>query len=60
MPTTVAVAGLGGFFRPDGVPTPRNFKRLLVRYERRGEMHRALLLALACCFVCWRRLRGSR
>jgi transposase len=35
-----------------------NFKRLLVRYERRTEMHRALL-ALACCLVCFRRLRSS-
>jgi transposase len=35
-----------------------NFKRLLVRYERRAEMHRALL-ALACCLVCFRRLRSS-
>jgi transposase len=32
-----------------------NFKRLLVRYERRADMHRALL-ALACCLVCFRRL----
>jgi len=35
-----------------------NFKRLLVRYERRGDMHRALL-ALGCCLVCFRRLRSS-
>jgi transposase len=34
------------------------FKRLLVRYERRADMHRALL-ALACCLVCFRRLRRS-
>jgi transposase len=34
------------------------FKRLLVRYERRADMHRALL-ALACCLVCFRRLRTS-
>jgi transposase len=36
----------------------RNFKRLLVRYERRAEMHEALL-GLACCLVCYRRLRSS-
>jgi hypothetical protein len=36
----------------------RNFKRLLVRYERRTEMHEALL-GLACCLVCYRRLRSS-
>jgi transposase len=35
-----------------------NFKRLLVRYERRADMHQALL-ALACCLVCFRRLRSS-
>jgi len=35
-----------------------NFKRLLVRFERRVEMH-AALLGLACCLVCYRRLRSS-
>ena len=35
-----------------------NFKRLLVRYERRADMHQALL-GLACCLVCLRRLRSS-
>jgi transposase len=35
-----------------------SFKRLLVRYERRGEIHRALL-ALGCCLVCYRRLKNS-
>ena len=35
-----------------------NFKRLLVRYERRGDMHGALL-ALACCLVCFKRPRRS-
>jgi transposase len=34
------------------------FKRLLVRYERRADIHRAML-ALACCLVCYRRLRSS-
>ena len=33
-------------------------ERLLVRYERRAEMHEALL-ALGCCLICFRRLRGS-
>jgi transposase len=33
------------------------FKRLLVRYERRADIHRAML-ALACCLVCYRRLRS--
>jgi len=32
------------------------FKRLLVRYERRDDMHEAML-ALGCCLVCHRRLR---
>jgi transposase len=35
-----------------------NFKRLLVRYERRADMHLALL-GLACCLVCYRKLRSS-
>ena len=35
-----------------------NFKRLLVRYERRGDIHHALL-TLGCCLVCFRRLRSS-
>jgi transposase len=35
-----------------------NLKRLLVRFERRADMHRALL-ALGCCLVCFRRLRSS-
>ena len=34
------------------------FKRLLVRYERRGDIHEAFL-ALGCCLVCHRRLRNS-
>jgi transposase len=33
------------------------FKRLLVRYERRADMHEAML-ALGCCLVCFRRLRS--
>jgi transposase len=32
------------------------FKRLLVRYERRADLHHALL-ALGCCLVCFRRYR---
>ena len=32
------------------------FKRLLVRYERRADMHEAML-ALGCCLVCFRRYR---
>jgi transposase len=35
-----------------------NHKRLLVRYERRADMHEALL-SLGCCLVCFRRLRSS-
>lgn len=35
-----------------------NFKRLLVRYERRADIHEALL-ALGCCLVCFRRLQRS-
>ena len=32
-----------------------HYKRLLVRYDRRHEIHEAFL-ALACCLVCFRRL----
>src|SRR5437870_4840164 len=35
-----------------------HFKRLLVRYDRRREIHEAFL-ALGCCLVCFRRLRCS-
>jgi transposase len=31
------------------------FRRLLVRYERRADIHEAFL-ALGCCLICWRRL----
>jgi transposase len=34
------------------------FKRLLVRYDRRHDIHQAFL-ALGCCLVCYRRLRPS-
>jgi transposase len=30
-------------------------RRLLVRYERRADIHEAFL-SLACCLICWRRL----
>jgi transposase len=36
-----------------------HFKRLLVRYDRRAEIHEASL-ALACCLVCFRRVRKAR
>jgi transposase len=35
-----------------------NYKRLLVRNDRRHEIHEAFL-ALACCLVCFRRLQPS-
>jgi hypothetical protein len=34
------------------------FKRLLIRYDRRGDIHEAFL-ALGCRLVCHRRLRGA-
>lgn len=34
------------------------FKRLLVRYDRRADIH-ASLFAVGCCLVCFRRLRRS-
>ena len=35
-----------------------HLKRLLARYDRRHEIHEAFL-AIGCCLVCFRRLRGS-
>jgi transposase len=35
-----------------------HFKRLLVRYDRRHEIHEAFL-AIGCCLVCFRRLSPS-
>jgi transposase len=35
-----------------------HFKRLLIRYDRRAEIHEAFL-ALGCCLVCYRRLNPS-
>jgi transposase len=35
-----------------------HFKRLLVRYDRRHEIHEAFL-SLGCCLLCFRRLRSS-
>ena len=32
------------------------FKRLLVRYDRRADIHEAFL-ALGCCLICYRRLK---
>lgn len=31
------------------------FRRLLVRYERRAEIHQSFL-TIGCCLICWRRL----
>ena len=33
-------------------------KRLLVRYDRRADIHEAFL-AIGCCLVCYRRLKNS-
>jgi transposase len=35
-----------------------NRRRLLLRTDRRHEIHEAFL-ALACCLICWRRLENS-
>jgi transposase len=35
-----------------------NRRRLLVRTDRRHEIHEAFL-SLACCLVCWRRIENS-
>jgi len=34
------------------------FKRLLVRYDRRADIHEAFL-AIGCCLVCYRRLSNA-
>jgi transposase len=34
------------------------FKRLAIRYERRGDLHHGLV-GLACCLICWRRLNAD-
>jgi transposase len=34
------------------------FRRLLVRFEQRADMHRAFL-KLGCSLICWRRLREA-
>jgi transposase len=34
------------------------FKRLLVRHDRRADIHEAFL-ALGCCLVCYRRLKNT-
>jgi transposase len=34
------------------------FKRLLVRYDRRADIHEAFL-AIGCCLVCYRRLKNN-
>jgi transposase len=34
------------------------FRRLLVRFERRAEIHEAFL-RLGCCLICLRKLQGS-
>ena len=31
------------------------FKRLAIRYERRGDLHHGLV-GLACCLICWRNI----
>jgi hypothetical protein len=35
-----------------------NRRRLLIRTDRRDDIHEAFL-ALACCLICWRRLETS-
>ncbi len=39
-------------------PEIARLKRLLVRYDRRHEIHEAFL-AIGCCLVCFRRLQNS-
>jgi hypothetical protein len=37
---------------------PANRRRLLLRTDRRHDIHEAFL-ALGCCLVCYRRLHNS-
>jgi hypothetical protein len=48
----------GGSTRGNNFAWLHHFKRLLVRYDRRAEIHEAFL-ALGCYLVCFRRLRRS-
>jgi transposase len=54
----------GSGLERDGWVVERSFawlhqrRRLLVRYDRRADIHEAFL-ALACCLICWRRLQNS-
>jgi hypothetical protein len=34
------------------------FRRPLVRFERRADIHEALL-TIGCCLICFRKLQGS-
>jgi hypothetical protein len=38
--------------------TFHNRRRLLIRTDRRDDIHEGFL-ALACCIICWRRLEAS-
>jgi transposase len=35
-----------------------DYKRLAICYERRADLHEALL-AVGCCLICWRRLQAA-
>jgi IS5 family transposase len=35
-----------------------NHRRLLIRWDRRADIHQAFY-TLACCLICWRRLQQS-
>lgn len=51
------IAGLGAlrYVVEQAVSLLHHFERLAVRWERRLDLHDALI-SLACGFVCWRRL----
>jgi hypothetical protein len=44
---------------PDEAQRLHHFKRLLVRYDRRGDIHEAFLALGCCCLVCYRRVKTS-
>jgi hypothetical protein len=49
-PTAASVPGAASWLH--------QFGRLLVRFERRADMHEAFLV-LGCCLICLRKLQGS-
>ena len=52
------VAWLAGALGIAGLWRLLHRRRLLVRHDRRSDIHEAFL-SLACCLICWSRLENS-